>query len=95
MWKLRPGSPNGQRGRYLRQSLTSEGSEADLWIARLTSLVSAHSCPSVAKTEEAELKGGGFRYKKTWTEIKEELQVPQSAALIHMFIHSLICSVIH
>ena len=71
------------------QSLTSEGSQTDLWIACLTSLFPAHSCPSAAKTEEAEVKGGRFHYKKHWTEIKEELQVPKSAALIHLFIHSL------
>lgn len=88
MWKLRPGPPNGQRETYLRQSLTSEGSQPDLWTALPTSLVSAHSCPSVAKTGEAELKSGGFHDKKTRAEIKEELQVLKSAALIHMFIHS-------
>ena len=88
MWKLRPGSPNGQRGTCLRQSLTSEGSQPHLWTALLTCLVSAHTCPSVAKTGEAELKSGGFHDKKTRAETKEELQVPKSAALIHLFIHS-------
>lgn len=47
--------------------------------------------PSVARTLEAKLKGGGFCSDKAWTETKKMLQITNLIASIH-FPHSFIKS---
>lgn len=47
----------------------------------------------MAKTGEAELKGGGIHSSKTWKEIQKKQPISNSMAFIFVFIHSLSQSV--
>lgn len=85
IWTVWPDSLDSQTDRLLAGwSPIPEGSKRTPWTIILAS---AHACPSVARTGEAQLKGVGFYANKALNENKKTLQIPNSIVFIHLFIH--------